>query len=694
MKTFLLLICLLPTIAVAQNTVKYHTDILENDTSSINTRINSINAILDKQKDRLEDTVVVDFYLQLADLYRDNQDFGSAVLYCDTILEEFKKLDFYKRKDIEIKRAMYFKSAGKTEKCIKGLLKVLSEYEDHDDFDESAKLNKNIGVIFLKMNDLKNAEYHLKESIQQARKVGDAETEGYSLMSLGNRFKKEAKYKEAEERYKQSIAIAKREDIKRLLAGNYNNYGSLYRMMKKPERAMEYYKMAVKMNKEIGNDKWLSYNYNNLGNIYNEKKNYGEALRYFSLSLQIKKRINDYRGMVQTLSNIAGVEASLGNYPAAYRYQLRHQKLSDSIEKLDDADESKRLAAEFQAEKREAQIMKLHMQDELNQQELKAQGQRISYQNRIGWILGIGIFLIFVIAIFLLWSMINRKKINKELVSKNQQIDEQHNEIIDSINYAKRIQNSILPGTERLKRLLHNYGVWYKPKDIISGDFYICDGTNDGVYFGTVDCTGHGVPGAMVSLVASSHFNKMLHELKLKEPGQILNQLNREVPDALAVENEVINDGMDMSLCFVDNDRKQLKFSGAYQNCWILNRTEKIIGREVQGSSAIHDGGQWSIIELKGERQGIGKTTSKKEFTTLEAKLEKGDKILMSTDGYQDQFGGPNNKKFKVKEMRRIVLENGDKSPQELIDLLIKAMRDWQAGYDQVDDICVMIVEA
>lgn len=693
MKKLILIICLLPFLGLSQKGLDDHYDIIEQDSSSIQTKINSLHSILNREKTKLHDTIVVSFYLQLAELYSENKDALSAIEFCDTLIENYKELDFYLLKEIEEQRAMYHKDAGNSEEAIAGLLKILSEYEDRKDFGESAKLNKRIGVIFLKMKSLEDAEYHLRESVQHARKVGDTETEGYSLMSLGNRFKKENKFKEAEENYKKSIVIAKRDDYKRLLAGNYNNYGSLYRMMKKPNQAMDYYKLAVKINKEIGNDKWLSYNYNNLGNLYKEKKQYQEALNYFLLSVKMKVKIDDYRGKVQSLSNIADTYFLMGQLHKAYSYQKSYSKLQDSISALDNVNATKSLAAEFQAEKREADIRQLNMEEELLRKDNKAQKERITYQNSIGWVLGVGIFLIFGVALMLWKSVVNRKKINSELVSKNQQIDEQHNEIIDSINYAKRIQNSILPGTERLKKLLINYSILYKPKDIISGDFYVCDETDNGIYFGTVDCTGHGVPGAMVSLVGSAHFNKMLHELHLNDPGDILNQLNKEVPDALALENEVINDGMDMALCCLSKDRTKLRFSGAYQNCWILNEKTKNDNRNITGNYSVYEGDKYSIIELKAERQGIGKTTNKIDFTTQTIELQKDDKILLSTDGYQDQFGGPNNKKFKVKEMRKLILEKGGDSPKQLIDTLSSVISSWQGDFDQIDDICIMIVE-
>jgi serine phosphatase RsbU (regulator of sigma subunit)/Tfp pilus assembly protein PilF len=666
----------------------------ENQLSETEVEIQSINSIIKRKKEVLHDTIVVDYYLQLARIYDEEFDYGASILYCDTILKEYPKLDFYRLKEIEELRANYLKKAGKTDEAIKSLLKILSEYEDKKDFEESAALNKRIGVIFLKMNDLKNAEYHLEESIQHARKVGDTETEGYSLMSLGNRYKKANRFKEAEAKYRKSIEIGKREGYKRLLAGNYNNYGSLYRMTNQPAKAMKYYKMAVNLNKEIGNDKWLSYNYNNLGNIYKERKDYQEALRYFFLSTSIKDKLGDYGGRVQTLANISAVYDSLGNQHQAYRFHKLHSSLKDSIARLNNADLAKKLAAEFQSEKREAEIIQLNMQDELNKQELQARDERISYQNFLGWLLGLGIFLILVIALGLWRTVVNRKKVNEELHAKNLQIDQQHNEIIDSINYAKRIQNSILPASDRLKRLLKNYAVLYKPKDIISGDFYICEESEKEIYFGTVDCTGHGVPGAMVSLVASSHLNKMIHELHLQSPGQVLDQLNKEVPEALAAENEVINDGMDLALCVLSKDRKKLQFAGAHQNCWVLNSKESIEKRDLTHvNHVLHVHGEFAIIELKGDRRGIGKSASITSFATQTIDLEPGDTLMMSTDGFQDQFGGPNNKKFKVKEMRNVVFRNGIGSPNEILQALESALATWQGGQEQIDDICLMIVE-
>ena len=663
------------------------------DSAEVESRVRTIQQSIRNGKGKLADSTIARYYLEIAEYESLNFDYLAAANACDEILKECPKLDFVEKKGVEEQKALYLREAGQTDEAIKIFLRILGEFEDRRNFKESADLNKRIGIIFLKMDDLKNAEYYLLESIEQARKSGEHEIEGYSLMSLGNRYKAEARFEQAEKHYLQSIEIAKKYNIKRLLAGNYNNYGSLFRMMKQNDRAMEYYKLAVQINKEIGNDVWLSYNYNNLGNMYDNKKNYSEALKYFFLSMEIKEKEGDLRGKTQTLSNIAGVYEALGNFQEAYKYQTEFTKLSDSLLSLDKLDATRRIAAEFQAEKREAKILQLNMQDKINQQELQAQDERISHQNFVASLMGIGILLVLVIAGILWRTAISRKRINDELRDKNSKIDFQHNEIIASINYAKRIQNSILPGEVRLKELLTSYDILFRPKDIISGDFYFCDSYQSNIYFGVVDCTGHGVPGAMVSIVASSHINRALHEYALTSPEQILTKLNEEVPAALSVQDASINDGMDMSICAVDLEKMKLRFAGAKHNCWIINTEDSIAQRQLEGvKSEVYKENGFGLIELKGDRQGIGKSYDFKLFELQEVNLIKGDKILLSSDGFADQFGGPKSKKFKISEMRKLTMQNADATPKELINTLNTELQVWMGAQEQIDDICVLVV--
>ncbi|MDB2656728.1 SpoIIE family protein phosphatase [Crocinitomicaceae bacterium] len=665
----------------------------EPDSAEVALHKKSINDILLREKGKLHDSVVADYYMQLAEYASNDYDYNLAINYCDSALINESLLSFEQRIELTESKANYLRSNGKTGDGIKLLLAILKELEAKKRYDLSAILNKRIGTIYLKMSELATAEYHLKTSIRHAKKVKDLETEGYARMSLGNRYKTDSLYVKAEEQYNLSIAIGKQLGDKRMLAGNYNNFGSLLRLQKKNEESRKYYLKAVEMNMASGNDKWLSYNYNNLGNLSNDEKKYQEALNYFLQSIEIKDRLGDFRGKVYTLSNVAGAYESLGNFKEAYSYQKEYSVLLDSVAKLDNITDNKKLAAQFQAEKREDRIRQLAIQDKYNQDKIDNQKDQLSYQNTIAWILSIGIVLVFIIAILLWRTTVNRKRINAELVEKNAQIDRQHREIIDSINYASRIQNSILPGNEHRKQLLPDHAILFKPKDIISGDFYVCESSGDQVFFGTVDCTGHGVPGAMVSLVASSHINKAIHEYELKKPGDILTRLNDEIPNALNGSDESINDGMDMAMCVLDLGAMRMDFAGAYQNCWLLSSKESLDKRDTFNLNAVlHEGNGFSLLELKGERRGIGRSTIQKPFVTQSLELAKGDVILLASDGYQDQFGGPRNKKFKVKELRNLVLSQAGSSPVQIVNSLDTTLRDWMEKTYQIDDVCVFVV--
>ena len=365
--------------------------ILKNDSIEIPSKISQIQQLIKTEKGVVNDTVMVEYYLKLSGLSRKDQDFVSAIDYCDTLLENYKTLGFDRIIKIEEFRARVHKALAK-QIWLLVILIHLSDYEDKGNFEESARINNTIGVIFLKMNELESAEYHLLESVNHAQRAGNKKTEASSLMSLGNRFKNEERFEEAESYYKKSIALCEKEGFQRFLAGNYNNIGSLYRMQGNKKKALYYFNLAVKMNIELGNERWLSYNYNNIGNLHNDQSQHNQALEYFFKSNEIKKRLDDPRGMYSTYLNIAATYDSIGNYEQAYDYYIRYSELRDSLEEVDKTLLNKKLAAEFQAEKREAKIIQLNMQGKLDQKEIEARDERSPIRTSWDGCLALGSF--------------------------------------------------------------------------------------------------------------------------------------------------------------------------------------------------------------------------------------------------------------------------------------------------------------
>jgi serine phosphatase RsbU (regulator of sigma subunit) len=249
-------------------------------------------------------------------------------------------------------------------------------------------------------------------------------------------------------------------------------------------------------------------------------------------------------------------------------------------------------------------------------------------------------------------------------------VEEKNREILDSITYAKRIQSAILPQPKLVKEFLEDSFILYKPKDIVAGDFYWLEVVGDTVLFAAADCTGHGVPGAMVSVVCNNGLNRAVREHKLTEPDQILNKTRELVVEEFEKSDEEVKDGMDISLCALNTKTNTLKWAGANNPLWILRNGE--------------------IMEYKADKQPIGKHFDAKPFSFIDVQLEKNDIIYIFTDGFQDQFGGPKEKKYRVAQMRELFLSLTSKTMEEQRKIIDVSFEEWKGNLEQVDDVCVI----
>lgn len=261
-----------------------------------------------------------------------------------------------------------------------------------------------------------------------------------------------------------------------------------------------------------------------------------------------------------------------------------------------------------------------------------------------------------------------------EVVKQKEIIEEKNKNITDSIIYAKRIQDATLPAKELVRNYLHDSFVLFKPKDIVSGDFYWIERVEETILFAVVDCTGHGVPGAFLSLIGHNSLNQIVNELKIYQPNKILEELNRIVSKTLhnSTEGTInIKDGMDMAICSLNLSTNLLQFAGAFNPLYL-----------------VRDG---NMEEIKGDKFPIGAGfTLNPEFTNNVIQLKEGDCIYLFSDGYADQFGGPKGKKFKYSRFKEILVEINDKDMSEQHDILNNMIEEWQGDLEQIDDVCVI----
>lgn len=269
----------------------------------------------------------------------------------------------------------------------------------------------------------------------------------------------------------------------------------------------------------------------------------------------------------------------------------------------------------------------------------------------------------------------------KEIAEQNHQLEKQKEEItaktmdiLDSIHYAKRIQNTILPVESRLNEMFDEHFVFYRPKDIVSGDFYWAREVQGKMVFAAVDCTGHGVPGALVSIVGNNGLLRAVNEFKLTEPNEILDKLREIVINAFRVEGQVdVKDGMDIALCSIDQETGILKYAGANNECVIVRNG--------------------TLIELKPNKQPIGQFIDAKPFDVQTFQLEDNDCVYLYTDGYVDQFGGERMKKFKSKPFKYMLTEIYDRPMIEQYKHIQQIFDSWKSDIEQVDDVCVFGVK-
>ena len=255
-------------------------------------------------------------------------------------------------------------------------------------------------------------------------------------------------------------------------------------------------------------------------------------------------------------------------------------------------------------------------------------------------------------------------------------IEEKQKEILDSIHYAKRIQQAMLTSEGYFDEYLKaEYFIYYQPKDIVSGDFYWATFQHNQFYIATADCTGHGVPGAFMSLLNINFLNENVIERGIQNPAKILNEQRKEIIKALNPKgNENSRDGMDCVLCAFDLENHILNFSSANNPVWIIRDNR--------------------IIEYKGDKMPVGKyDDNAKDFTSQSIEIQKGDIVYTFTDGYADQFGGEKGKKFKYKQLQAILLANNQMTMAEQQKLLSNTMREWMGNNEQLDDILVIGVK-
>jgi tetratricopeptide (TPR) repeat protein len=537
-----------------------------------------------------------------------------------------------------------------------------------------ASAYRNIGNVYINQGKFIEAvEYHFA-SLKISEAIADKPNIAVSYNNIGNIYFVQGNYPEALKYYTNALKIKQDIGEKKGIALSYHGIGNVYFSQGNLQEALKKHIASIKISEDIGDIEGLSNSYLSIGTIYTKLARNREAEEYLYKSIQLAKEIGVKESLKESFHLLSEIDSAKLDFKGAYENHKLYILYRDSIDNEETRKKTVQSQMTYDFEKKEAATQsEQDKKDVIANEELKQKEQQRNY-------FVIGFALVGLLAIFILRGYKQKQKANfiitqqKGEVEKSKHIIEEKNkDITDSINYAKRIQRATLPHRKDIWAAFPQSFVLFKPKDIVSGDFYFFNRNNNSAFIAAADCTGHGVPGAFMSMIGAGKLNDAVSESS--DTSEILSLLNKGIKYSLKQTDgqESTRDGMDIVICSVDTESRIIKYAGANRPLWIIRN------------------GQIEVEEIKATKCAIGGLTNNNQhFETHEFKLLTGDTLYLFTDGFADQFGGGEGKKLMTKKFKEILLDIQGKSMKEQEQYLNNFIDNWKAGTEQVDDILVI----
>lgn len=571
--------------------------------------------------------------------------------------------------------AVIFKNQGKFKEALDYNFKALDLAKESDDLDRVATVYSNIGILYKNMEDYDLAIEYYKKSLKIYEQTGNTREIGRMFNNMGIALKNQKKYEEALEYYKDALKIGREMNNESNIMSASSNVANVLNLLKRYKDAQTYLLESIEIGERIQSKRQLISAYSALGTTYSRLGEVEKCLPLYEKMLQSAEEMDSDIFRRNSYHKLYEYYNQVNDYKNALKFYRKYIKLDEKLLSL----ENKRAAIEKETEynyrmKKIADSVAFEEKNKVNELLVEQKEKELKSKQNQQITLGIVALLILVFA----FIMFNRFKVTKKqnnIIEKQKEIVEVKNqEISDSINYAKRIQEAILPSRYTFSDTLEHGFVIFKPKDVVSGDFYWIETFENKTFLAVADCTGHGVPGAMISVICSNALSKVLLEEKVTDPGTILDHTRDIIIEKLKKSGESVNDGMDISLCSIDEKNNEIKWAGANNPLWIISKTYNDL----------------KLNEFKPDKQPIGIYQNAKPFTTHKISINKSDTIYLFSDGFVDQFGGVKGKKYKVGKFREFLLSIQHNPIEEHKELLEKELSNWMGDYEQVDDICVV----
>jgi len=565
-----------------------------------------------------------------------------------------------------------------------------------------------IGNIYFTQSDYEKALEYAKKSLKIAEETNEKQLIATANRSIGGIYKRTNNLL-ALEYFQKALKLSEELNQIPFTIETLIYVGEFYFQKQDYENAKKYFNDALSKSEEIGKKRSVCDAMSSLGQISLKQKRYADALTYAQKSLAIANELKLLKDQRSIHDLLARIYATTNNYKKAFEHQVLFKELNDSVFNEGNVKRIAELEYRYKYEK-EKQALELQQQQKDVIQVAEKKQQRIIMFSFIGAFIMVSLLALFIFRSYRIKRQSNiiltKQKqeieekneylvqLNEEISAQREEISAQRDEIeaqrdlvvlqkdhiqsqkekiTDSIDYARHIQQALLPSSEFAAGNLGEHFILFKPKDVVSGDFYWATRVNEFLIVTVADCTGHGVPGAFMSMLGISFLNEIVGKKEVVKASEILDQLRKSVIDALQQKWQTgeQKDGMDMALIVINTKTSQLQYAGAHNPLYIVTAANE-------------------LKELKPDNQTVAINIEMKPFTNHEIGLNQGDCIYLATDGYHDQFGGPSNKKFKGKQLKELFLSIVEKPMNEQREVLDSTFERWRGNGEQIDDVTIM----
>lgn len=576
-------------------------------------------------------------------------------------------------------------------------------------FNNLSIIYNNLGLVFEQIGDPKSAIEFFEKSAEYLFMSGNENPDDLAL-TYGNicvQLIESDQLEKAKVYIEKALKESEKSSNEKTKGFVKYNYAAWQEAQGNIKGAELFYLDAIEHYKNQGNKNELGKCFRDLGQLYTETNKLKEATYYLSQAEEKFTESKSKKDMAELHLAYSIYYDKIGSKGEAYDYLKKYHKENDKI--INDQVKQQGIRMEF-SKKYEKRILKDSLenakQEALNIEKLKRKDIALKTKKNQQLILGIGL-LVSAILLFLVFKRYRQNLKQKEVIeTQHLKLSSKNKEITDSINYAKRIQSAILPDMKSMEEIGSGSFNLYLPKDVVAGDFYWLEELSENevegkrtTLYAAADCTGHGVPGALVSVVCINALNRAVREFKLMEPSEILDLTKSLILNEFDKSDETINDGMDIALISLKSHQNsienELSYAGANNPLWIIRKGKFDTSQLPDKKTCIYtcDKEIYTLLEIKPDKQPIGKYEHEVPFTNTKLNVQKGDHIYVFSDGFVDQFGGEKGKKFKSANFRKKLFEIQSLPLKEQKELLLTAFNNWKGDQEQVDDIVIIGVK-